>query len=193
VGDAREILTVGHSTHPIDRFLGLLAGAEVRAIADVRRFPGSRRNPQFGAEAVAASLGEAGIEYVPMGEELGGRRATRRAEREASPNAGWRNDSFRAYADHMRTPEFREGIERLEQVGRMKRTAVMCAEAAWQRCHRQLIADALLARGWSVTHLLSDGRVEPHRLTGFAIIDGDRLTYPPPQPTLELDDGIWPP
>ena len=187
MGDAREILTVGHSTHPIERFLELLAGARVRAIADVRRFPGSRRNPQFGADALAAALAEAGIEYLPMGEELGGRRAARRAELEASPNAGWRNDSFRAYADHMSSPEFRAGIERLEQVGRAKRTAVMCAEAAWQRCHRQLVADALLARGWLVVHLLSDGRIEPHRLTPFAVADGDTVTYPPPQRTLELD------
>ena len=153
------MLTIGHSTHPIERFLALLEGADAEAVADVRRFPGSRRHPQFGAEALRGSLAAAGIGYEPFGEELGGRR---RSQRRPGPPSPWRNPSFAAYAEHTETEEFARGLARLEALGRERCVAVMCAEAPWWRCHRRLIADALLARGWEVLHVASDGDREPH-------------------------------
>ena len=153
-----EILTVGHSTHPIESFVELLRGARVEAIADVRRFPGSRRNPQFGAEALAASLAEAGIAYEQFGDALGGRRRSKQPR----PDSPWRNASFAAYAEYMESDEFAAGLDRLEALAREQRTAPMCAEAQWFRCHRRLIADALVKRGWRVMHLWPDGRLDPH-------------------------------
>ena len=170
---AREILTVGHSTHPIDRFLRLLSANEVEVVADVRRFPGSRRNPQFGAEALAASLAAFGAGYELLGAELGGRRRARAD----SPNDAWRVEAFRAYADHVRTGEFRRGLERLEALAAERRTAIMCAEGDWRRCHRRLIADALLARGWRVSHIGPDGRTSEHALPEFASVTGDAVSY----------------
>jgi uncharacterized protein (DUF488 family) len=175
-----EILTVGHSTHPIDGFVALLEAAGVGLIADVRRYPGSRRNPQFGSRALARSLQDAGIGYVPFGDSLGGRR---KADPRRTDNAAWREASFRAYADHMSSAEFLSGIEGLEQLARERRIAIMCAEAHPSRCHRRLIADALLARGWDVVHLLADGRRERHDLSAHAVIDDGRVSYPT-QPTL---------
>ena len=184
-----EILTVGHSTHPIERFLALLRGAGVEALADVRRFPGSRRNPQFGAGALARSLAAEGIGYEPLGEELGGRRSRRDAAEvsaDALPdNSAWRSSSFRAYADYMWTPAFAAGLERLEALARDRRAAVMCAEAHPSRCHRRLIADALLARGRRVLHLLPDGRLEEHSFSPDAVVEGERVHYPA-QPSLEV-------
>jgi len=153
------MLTIGHSTHPIDRFLDLLDGAGAEAVADVRRFPGSRRHPQFGADALRASLAAVGIAYEPFGEELGGRR---RSERRSASPSPWRNASFAAYAEHTETQEFARGLARLEDLARERRTAVMCAEAQWWRCHRRLIADALVARGWRVLHLGSSGSADEH-------------------------------
>jgi uncharacterized protein (DUF488 family) len=160
MGDNREILTVGHSTHPVERFVALLQRAGVESIADVRRFPGSRRNPQFGAEALAGSLGAVRIGYEPFGEELGGRRRSSRPRQ--SP---WRNPSFAAYAEYADTPAFAAGLERLEALAIEKRTATMCAEGDWRRCHRRLIADALVPRGWRVLHLRPDGSLETHPQT----------------------------
>lgn len=183
-----EVFTVGHSTHPIERFLALLEGAEVEAVADVRRFPGSRRHPQFGAEALAAALRERGIDYAPLGEQLGGRRSRREIEAAGvapADNSAWRNASFRAYADHMATPAFAAGLARLEELARRRRTAIMCAEGHPSRCHRRLIADALDARGRRVVHLLPDGRREEHALNPDAVVADGRLHYPA-QPTLEL-------
>ncbi len=183
---APQILTVGHSTHPIERFLELLEAAGVESVADVRRFPGSRRNPQFGAAALTASLARASIEYRPFGEELGGRRSAPAREEAGAgsvsqrDNSAWRNASFRAYADYMGDPSFRSGLERLEALARW-RTAIMCAEAHPSRCHRRLIADALAAGGWQVLHLLADGRLAAHALSDHAVIDDDgRVSYPGP-------------
>lgn len=181
---SQTILTVGHSTHPIDRFLRLLRRGGVGAIADVRRFPGSRRHPQFGAEALAASLAAAAVHYEPLGEALGGRRSTRPGV-DSPDNSAWRNASFRAYAEHMASPEFAAGIERLEAVARERRTAIMCAESDPRRCHRQLIADALLARGWRVFDLLPDGRLVARALNPNAVVEGGRVSYPG-QPTLDV-------
>ena len=182
-----EILTVGHSTHPIERFLELLHKAGVESVADVRRFPGSRRNPQFGAVALAVSLDQAAITYESFGDELGGRRRppAKRAEAIVAPasgldNSAWRNPSFRAYADYMNESPFQAGLERLEELGRQRRTAIMCAEGHPSRCHRQLIADALLARGWSVLHLLGDGKITPHALSAHAATAQGRVFYPGP-------------
>ena len=181
-----EIFTVGHSTHPIERFLSLLRDADIEAIADVRRFPGSRRNPQFGADALAESLRSEGIDYEPFREQLGGRRSRKDSE-DASPpdNSAWRNASFRAYADYMSTDAFATGLERLEALARRRRTAIMCAESHPSRCHRRLLADTLLARNWRVVHLLPDGRQEEHTFTPDAVVEGDRLHYPA-QPSLDL-------
>ena len=173
---------MGHSTHPIEVFIGLLQDAEVEFVADVRRYPGSRRNPQFSAEPLARSLAGAGIGYEQFGDSLGGRRSRDSARVD---NSAWQNPAFRAYADHMWTPEFAAGLERLEGLARERRTAIMCAEAHPSRCHRRLIADALLARGWTVVHLLADGRREPHALSPHAVIDDGRVSYPP-QPSLGL-------
>jgi uncharacterized protein (DUF488 family) len=179
---AGEIFTVGHSTHPIERFFRLLSANGVDVVADVRRFPGSRRNPQFGAAALAASLHEAGIGYETLGEELGGRRRAR----SDSPHDAWRVEAFRAYADHTTTDEFRRGLARLEALAAERRTAIMCAEADWRRCHRRLIADALLARGWRVVHIAADGRRSEHELPEFATVAAGEVCYRA-QPQLGAD------
>jgi uncharacterized protein (DUF488 family) len=170
---AGEIFTLGHSTHPIERFIRLLSANGVDLVADVRRFPGSRRNPQFGAEALAASLREAGIGYQSLGEELGGRRRARRD----SSNDAWRVEAFRGYADHTMTEEFRRGLARLQALAAERRTAIMCAEGDWRRCHRRLIADALLARGWRVVHIAADGRRSEHELPEFATVLAGEVRY----------------
>ncbi len=143
------IWTIGHSTRTLEEFLALLADNGIEALADVRRFPGSRRFPHFNAEALAHALDKAGVEYVPF-PELGGRRKPRAD----SPHTQWRNAAFRAYADYMDTEEFRVGIERLAALAREKRTAVMCSEAVWWRCHRRLISDWFTAHGTHVLHIL---------------------------------------
>jgi uncharacterized protein (DUF488 family) len=177
---AAEILTIGHSTHEIERFLALLRSAGIETVADVRRYPGSRRNPQFGAARLADALGGAGVAFEPLGEELGGRRRPRKE----SANGGWQVEGFRAYADHMQEPGFEAGIRRLEQIASSRRTAVMCAEADWHRCHRRLIADALRTRGWRVLHIGPDGGLAPHEMTPFAVVERERISYPPAQDTL---------
>ena len=179
---AREIYTIGHSTHPIERFIRLLGAHRIELLADVRRFPGSRRNPQFGAEALAASLDAERIAYEGLGAELGGRRRARRD----SPNDAWRVEAFRAYADHTASDEFRAGLARLEALTSERRAAIMCAEADWRRCHRRLIADALLARGWRVLHIGPDGGLGEHSLPEFATVVGTAVSYAS-QPSLERE------
>ena len=146
----------------------------------MRRYPGSRRNPQFNIGPLSASLAAAGISLHQFGETLGGRRQPL----PDSPNRGWRVDGFRAYADHMRSPEFAAGLGELEALAERAKVAVMCAEADWHRCHRRLLADALLVRGWRVRHIDARGGAEDHQLTDFALVDGDRISYPPAQGTL---------
>ena len=174
VDAVKRIWTVGHSNRPEAEFLALLAHAEIEQIADVRRFPGSRRWPHFSAEALRASLAEQGIAYVHL-PALGGRRGT---PAEGSPNTGWRVASFGAYADYMASEPFGQGLEILERLASERRTAMMCSEAVPWRCHRRLIADALLVRGWEVLDILSKGRVEPRSLTEFACVRDGVLTYP---------------
>jgi len=164
--------TVGHSTHGLDEFIGTLRSFEIEVLADVRSFPGSRRYPQFNRERLSVSLADAGIEYRHF-PELGGRRNAR----PDSINMAWRNKMFRGYADYMETDEFRSGIARLVEVARVRRTAIMCAEAVWWRCHRSLISDYLKASGIKVTHIMAAGKSQPHPFTSAARIVNGELSY----------------
>ena len=168
------LYTIGHSNRSLEDFLSLLQGESIERLVDVRRFPGSRRHPQFGQDALAKSLVEAGIAYrhVP---ELGGRRSKRL---ENSPNTAWEVEAFNAYADHMQSEEFETGLAALVEEARAARTAIMCSEAMPWQCHRRLIADALLARGWTVLDILGPRSTRPHKLTSFAVVDGTQVTYP---------------
>jgi uncharacterized protein (DUF488 family) len=156
----------------MEEFLEILREHHITFLADVRRFPGSRRHPQFGQDALAASLRAAGISYVHF-PELGGRRSARKD----SPNTAWRNAAFRGYADYMMTTEFHSGIERLLSMADRNRVAVMCAEAVWWQCHRSLIADFLKASGHEVIHITAAGRSEPHPFTSAARVVDGALTY----------------
>jgi uncharacterized protein (DUF488 family) len=177
------VFTIGHSTRTIDEFLAILAAHGIARLVDVRSIPKSRRVPQFNSDALAASLREKGIEYVHL-KSLGGRRHTKKD----SVNLGWRNASFRGYADYMATLEFHAGIARLLELAREKRTAIMCAEAVPWRCHRSLIGDALLVRGVDVEDIMIASSVRPHEMTSFAKADGLEINYPaePDQATLPL-------
>lgn len=174
------IWTVGHSTRPIGEFTSFLRTHEIRLLVDVRTIPRSRHNPQFNRDTLAESLKETGLVSLHM-PALGGLRKARKD----SINNGWRNASFRGYADYMQTAEFWSALEELMMHGRQGPTAIMCAEALPWRCHRSLIADALVARGCEVRHILSQVKVDKHRLTPFAVIDGDMLTYPQPADPLD--------
>jgi uncharacterized protein (DUF488 family) len=185
-----QIWTIGHSTRTIDIFISLLEENGIKLVADVRSLPGSKRYPQFNKETLAESLSAHGIRYEHF-PELGGRRKAK----ENSHNTAWRNASFRGYADHMETGEFRTGIERLIDLARNDglgsrrnehdgweavtpwRTAIMCAEAVWWRCHRALISDYLKARGMEVTHILDANKTEPHPYTSAARIVDAELSY----------------
>ena len=182
------LYTVGHSTRSLDDFTALLKEHGVAAVADVRRFPKSRKYPHFNDEALADSLPEAGLRYVPV-LALGGRRRTS-AE---SPNTGWRNASFRGYADYMLTPAFEEGLAQLAALAAQTPTAMMCAEAVPWRCHRSLVADAMLVRGWQVLDIVGDAEPKPHKLTKFANVDGTRITYPAAgdEPAFEDSPGLF--
>jgi uncharacterized protein (DUF488 family) len=172
-GRAR-VLALGHSNRTLEAFLELVRSVEVSTVADVRTIPRSRANPQYEGAALARALADVGVRYahLPL---LGGLRHARKD----SPNGGWRNASFRGYADHMATPEFEEGLCHLRALAKEGPVALLCAEAVPWRCHRSLIADALLARGVVVEHVTGKGRTRPHRLTPFARIEGRQVTYPP--------------
>ncbi len=174
-GKRRRIYTIGHSTRPVGEFVAILKEFRVRQVADVRTLPGSRRYPRFNKEALGRGLALAGIGYAhfPL---LGGLRKTSYR----SINTGWRNLSFRGYADYMQTQEFARGLAALMRAARRRTTAVMCAEAVPWRCHRSLIGDALLARGFQVCDITGRGPARPHRLTPFARVSGTRVTYPGP-------------
>jgi uncharacterized protein (DUF488 family) len=172
--DGARVLAIGHSTRPIEELLALLRANGVATLADVRTVPRSRRNPQFAQDALAPALAAAGIRYAHL-PKLGGLRRPRAD----SPNGGWRNESFRGYADHMQTEAFAAGLEELRALCAGGPVALLCAEAVPWRCHRSLVADALLARGVVVEHVVGPGRTRPHRLTPFAVIEGPRVRYPP--------------
>jgi uncharacterized protein (DUF488 family) len=173
------IFTVGHSTLPIERFMTVLHAYGIERLADIRTIPRSRHNPQFNDTALAVSLRAEHLEYVHM-PALGGLRHALKD----SPNTGWRNESFRGYADYMQTEGFQEALEALICMSRRKRVAIMCAEAVPWRCHRSLVADALSVHGIPVIEILSDTTYRIHKLTPFARVDGSRITYPPEQPML---------
>jgi uncharacterized protein (DUF488 family) len=172
---AATIWTIGHSTRAIEEFLGLLQEYRIETIADVRSFPGSRKYPHFGQQALAEALAahELGYAWLPA---LGGRR---RASPD-SPNTAWRNAAFRGYADYMASTAFEQGMARLLDLASRSRTALMCAEAVWWRCHRSLIADTLCVRGIDVMHILDAGHSSPHPMTQPARIVDGRLTYAAP-------------
>jgi uncharacterized protein (DUF488 family) len=171
---ANVIWTVGHSNRPLAELIGLLTDQSISVLADVRRFPGSKRQPQFAKDSLEASLREAGVGYRHF-EALGGRRSR---SRENSPNTAWRSESFNAYADHMLTNEFQAALAELMALAASSPTAILCAEAVPWRCHRQLIADFLVAHRWDVRHILGVRRIQPHRLTEFAKVSAGRVTYP---------------
>ncbi len=167
------LFTIGHSTRSFDEFVALLRAWRIELLADVRTAPHSRRNPQFNTEVLAADLPTVGIGYVRVS-ELGGWRRPRAG----SPNTGWRHASFRGYADYMLTAPFAAALDNLIALGRQHRVAVMCAEAVPWRCHRSLIADALVTRGCAARHILSATKADPHRMTPFAHIEDGVITYP---------------
>ncbi len=205
----KRIYTIGHSTLPIDEFIDHLKAHDIRLLCDIRTIPRSRHNPQYNTEALEKSLKEAGLGYRHMA-ALGGLRKARAD----SPNTGWRNGGFRGYADYMQTEEFEKALEELialssspefakqipgrpstdkldslrilqeQNSGNDEYAAIMCAEAVHWRCHRSLVADALVVRGITVMHIASNGKALPHRLTGFAQVEGNRITYPPQQASL---------
>lgn len=169
-------LTIGHSTHSVDELIALLQTNGVDYLADVRSVPRSRHNPQFNYDTLAHTLAPAGIDYQHF-KDLGGLRKAHKV----SINDGWRNASFRGYADYMQTTAFEAGLERLLALTAHHRVAVMCAEAVPWRCHRSLIADIISVRGGRASHIIGN-KTQPHRLTSFAVVDGTRITYPqPPQ------------
>lgn len=171
---AETVWTVGHSTRSLEDFLALLAEHRIEAVADVRRYPGSRRWPHFARESLAQALEPRGLAYLWL-PELGGRRRPA----PDSPNTAWRNASFRGYADYMATDAFAEGLDRLVNLGSGLRTAVMCAESLWWRCHRGLIADVLRWSGFDVVHILGPGSTVSHPYTAAARIVRGHLTYTP--------------
>ena len=168
-----QIWTIGHSTRTIDAFMQLLQRHRIQLLADVRAFPYSRRNPQFNKDVLSMTLGSMGLEYHHI-EALGGRRKPQ----PDSPNAGWRNSAFRAYADYMQTEGFERGLAQLIKLAHRRPTAMMCAEAVPWRCHRSLIADALLARGWDVLEILNEQEPRPHALPSWACVKGAMVMYP---------------
>jgi uncharacterized protein (DUF488 family) len=174
-GKPRVILTIGHSTRSIAEFVRLLAAHRVQSLIDVRTIPRSRHNPQFNRSDLSPALRRAGIHYRHM-PGLGGLRHARRD----SKNTGWRNKSFRGYADYMQTAPFRKSLERVVERAKREQVALMCAEAVPWRCHRSLIADALLARGIPASEITSGVRARPHVLTPFAQVRGTQVTYPGP-------------
>jgi uncharacterized protein (DUF488 family) len=175
------IFTVGHSTLPIENFVALLQTYGIACVADIRTVPRSRHNPQFNGDTLGGALKAKNIEYVAI-PALGGLRNARKD----SSNTGWRNTSFRGYADYMQTEPFTEGLATLIQMSRQRRTAIMCAEAVPWRCHRSLVADALSVRDIAAIEILSESSYRLHKLTPFALVNGTQITYPPEQATLPL-------
>jgi uncharacterized protein (DUF488 family) len=169
-----QIFTIGHSTRTIEEFVGMLKAYGVTCLADIRTVPRSRTNPQFNKDALPDSLELHGIKYTHIA-GLGGLRKTSAD----SVNKGWRNDSFRGYADYMQTPEFEESLNALIELMGRETVAIMCAEAVPWRCHRSLVADALTVRGFNAEDIMSVTKSEPHKIRSFAKVEGTKITYPP--------------
>lgn len=180
-----HLYTIGHSTRSLDELVALLRKVDVSVLVDIRTVPRSRHNPQFDAGTLAAVLPARGLEYVHL-PALGGLRHARKD----SVNTGWRNASFRGYADYMQTDGFEQGLASLHALAKKRRVAIMCAEAVPWRCHRSLVADALIIRGAEVEHIVGSGRPSPHRITSFAHVEGARVTYPgDAEARLRVDHG----
>lgn len=185
-GAPRTVYTIGHSTRTIEQFVALLKEHGIELLVDVRRFPGSRRHPQFGSAALAEALAEAGIAYRHA-EALGGRRSSEGGG--ASRNGAWRHAAFRAYADYMATPEFRRALGELIDDSNRRTVVIMCAEAVPWRCHRRLITDALLARGVPVADVIGPGEARPAELSAHAVVQpGGGVEYPAPG---ELQEDLF--
>ncbi|MDF0677300.1 MAG: DUF488 domain-containing protein [Nitrospira sp.] len=170
---SQVLWTIGHSTKPIDEFLALLKAHGIQQLIDVRTIPHSRHNPQYNNEALSKSLQHEDLSYKHM-PKLGGLRKPKKD----SINTGWRNASFRGYADYMQTEGFRRALDELMVESRSQHTAIMCAEAVPWRCHRSLIADALVTRGWEVRHIMSETKADAHAITSFAVIEHVTISYP---------------
>jgi uncharacterized protein (DUF488 family) len=169
-----RIFTVGHSTHPIERFLALLGEQQIALVADVRSFPSSRKWPHFNQAELSQSLGRAGIQYQWL-KRLGGRRHTKREE--DSPHIAWTHPAFRSYADYTESPDFAAGLTELTAPAAALRAAYMCSEGLWWRCHRRIISDYLVLRGWQVDHVMPDGKLRQHEMTPFARIADGHIVY----------------
>lgn len=167
------IYTIGHSTRTIDEFIELLKASKITQLVDVRTIPKSRHNPQFGQDELQHSLKQRDINYVYL-KDLGGLRPAVKN----SLNRAWRNQSFRNYADYMQTADFQKGLEELIKLAKLQTSAIMCAEAVPWRCHRSLVADSLTVRGLKVCEIISGSNQQIHKLTSFAVVDGQQLTYP---------------
>jgi uncharacterized protein (DUF488 family) len=175
----RVVWTIGHSTHSLDEFLALLHSFNIQLVVDIRSYPGSRRYPHFNKEALQISLTQNNIRYLHL-KELGGRR-------KADPNSintGWRHEAFRGYADYMQTSDFKKGIDELQQLALHRRTAYMCSEAVWWRCHRSMVSDYLKSIGWTVLHIMDKEKAEEHPYTSPARIVNGKLMY-----TKKVEDG----
>jgi uncharacterized protein (DUF488 family) len=172
ISEHKTIWTIGHSTHTLEELVAMLNSFEIKLLADIRSFPGSRKFPQFNKENLEVSLPENGIEYVHL-KKLGGRRKVN----PASKNISWRHLAFRAYADYMETSDFKEGIEELEKIAQRQRTAYMCSEAVWWRCHRSMVSDYLKSKGWKVMHIMAIEKEEEHPYTSPAKIVNEQLSY----------------
>lgn len=176
--DDRIVFTIGHSNRTIEEFIGLLKENHVGLLLDIRTVPRSRHNPQFNRDALPDSLAVYGVGYRHMA-GLGGLRHPKHD----SANAGWRNTSFRGYADYMQTPEFAANVDELARLAGTAQCVLMCAESVPWRCHRSMVADALVVRGIPVEHIMGPGKRKPHTLTSFAHVEGRHITYPPPAET----------
>lgn len=170
--ESHVIYTIGHSTHTIDNFIDMLKSFKIGILVDIRRFPGSRKYPQFNSEALKEVLERNSIKYIHL-EGLGGRRKVQ----PDSDNNRWRNDSFRGYADYMETKGFKEAVTMLENIASKQITAIMCSEAVWWRCHRAMVSDYLKAGKWDVRHIMAIGKDVEHSYTSPAIVVGDRVYY----------------
>jgi uncharacterized protein (DUF488 family) len=170
----KRIYTLGHSTHTTQEFMRLLKTQAITLLVDIRHYPGSRYCPQFGKARLRRNLERNGIGYVHL-VSLGGRR---RPDKNSDLNSGWRSPQFRGYADYMQTEEFAKGLNELMKLARNKKTAIMCSEAVPWRCHRSMVSDALIARGWAVLDIYTEKNVKEHQLTSFAEVHGDELSYP---------------
>ncbi|HYK45515.1 MAG TPA: DUF488 domain-containing protein [Parafilimonas sp.] len=168
----KVIWTIGHSTRTLDHFISMLQSFSIETVADIRSFPGSKRYPHFNKEALQTSLPASGIKYIHI-QTLGGRR---RVDRH-SKNTAWKHPAFRGYADYMETDDFKKGIDELEEIASKNRTAYMCSEAVWWRCHRSLVSDYLKINGWIVYHIMEAGKKEEHPYTKPAKIVNGKLSY----------------